>query len=118
MRQGTPSVTERMESELIARVAFFDRLSPDIAAASEDNLHRRFLPALAGQPGFVSGLWCKDADGNALSVSVWESAEALREGGAHANATPLLPGQREDQIASPDRVRLYEVTAFPGPVRA
>lgn len=102
---------------MIARVAFFDHFSPEIAAASQDNLDRRFLPALARQPGCVSGLWCKDADGNTLSITVWDTAEALRDGGARANATPLLSGQRADQIASPDRVQLYDVTAFSGPTQ-
>lgn len=102
---------------MIARIAFFDHLSPELAATSEDNLRRRFLPAIASQPGYVSGLWCKDPEGNALSISVWESEEALRDGGARANATPLLPGQQADQIASPDRVQIYEVTALSGPIR-
>lgn len=107
-----------MENALIARVAFFDRPSPEATAASEDNLHRRFLPAIASQAGFVSGLWCKDADGNALSITVWESVEALRDGGGRANATPLLAGQRADRIAGPDRVQMYDVTAFSGPISA
>jgi len=101
---------------MIVRVAYFDRLAEDRAAASEDNLRRRFLPAIASQPGYVSGIWCKDADGNALSITVWESGDALREGGTRANATPLLSGQRSDQIPGPDRVEIYDVTAMSGPM--
>jgi len=101
---------------MIVRVAYFDHLSKDLASSSEDNLRRRFLPAIASQPGYVSGIWCKDSEGNALSITVWENADALREGGARANATPLLPGQQSDQIAGPDRVVVYEVTAMSGPL--
>lgn len=100
---------------MIVRVATFEHLSAELATSSEDNLRRRFLPALSRQPGYVTGIWCKDAEGNALSITVWESEQALRDGGATANATPLLPGQRPEQIAGPDRVQIYELTAMSGP---
>ena len=96
---------------MIARIGTFRRLTPEQRAASEDNLRRRFLPALRAQPGFVAGYWLAGADGTLLSVTIWESVETMEEGGRRANAVPLLPDQVAEAIPSPDAVETFEVTA-------
>lgn len=35
-----------------------------------------FSPPISSQPGYVTGIWCKNANGNALSITVWESEQA------------------------------------------
>jgi hypothetical protein len=44
-----------------------------------------------------------------VSISVWESQEAMVRGGAAANATPLLPGQDPEKIPAPARVETFTV---------
>ncbi len=96
---------------MIARVGTFEHLSAEAEAASRRNLLDRFLPALQAQPGFVLGLWLAGEDGKSLSITVWESMEAMAMGAQRANATPLLPGQNPEQIPSPDVVEYFEVMA-------
>jgi heme-degrading monooxygenase HmoA len=97
---------------MIARIATFSSLTPETAAESRRNLLERFLPALKAQEGFVGGYWLRAEDGRQLSITVWESEEALRRGGAQANAVPLLPGQDPSKIPSPDHVESFEVVAI------
>ena len=97
---------------MIARIATFSSLTPEADAESRRNLLERFLPALKAQEGFVGGYWLAAADGRRLSITVWESEEALRRGGANANAVPLLPGQDPSKIPSPDHVESFEVVAI------
>jgi hypothetical protein len=96
---------------MIARIGTFQPLPPDVAAASRQNLLERFLPALQAQPGFVAGLWLEAADGRQLSITVWDSEEALRQGAARANAVPLLPGQDPAKLPSADTVETFQVVA-------
>ncbi len=96
---------------MIARIATFSSLTPETAAESRRNLLERFLPALKAQEGFVGGYWLRAEDGRLLSITVWESEEALRRGGERANAVPLLPGQDPSKIPSPDLVESFEVVA-------
>ncbi len=42
-------------------------------------------------------------------MSIWESQRAMEQGGAQANATPLLPGQRGEDIPNANRVEFWEV---------
>lgn len=97
---------------MIARIGTFLSLPPEAAAASRHNLLERFLPALKVQEGFVGGFWLADAEGRHLSITVWESEEAMRRGAARANAVPLLPGQDPAQIPGADSVELCEVVAM------
>ena len=97
---------------MIARIATISSLTPEAAAESRRNLLERFLPALKAQEGFVGGYWLTAADGRHLSITVWESEEAMRRGAAQANATPLLPGQDATKIPSPDIVEHFEVVAL------
>ncbi len=96
---------------MIARVGTFEHLSAEAAAESRRNLLERFLPALQAQPGFVLGLWLAGEDGKSLSITVWESMEAMALGAQRANATPLLPGQHPEKIPLPDVVEHFEVIA-------
>ena len=96
---------------MIARIGTFQPMPPDVAAESRRNLLERFLPALRAQPGFVGGYWLEAPDGRQLSITVWESEEALREGAQRANAFPLLPGQDPSRIPGADVVETFEVVA-------
>lgn len=96
---------------MIARIGTFLSLSPEAASASRRNLIERFLPALKEQEGFIGGFWLNGADGRHLSITVWESEEAMRRGADRANAAPLLPGQNAAQIPGPDTTELCEVVA-------
>ena len=84
-------------------------MAPNIAAESRRSLFERFLPALRAQMGFVAGYWLAAADGRQLSITVWESEEALQEGARQANAVPLLPGQDASKIPAADIVETFEV---------
>ncbi len=95
---------------MIARIGTFRGLGPAERAASEDNLRRRFLPALRAQPGFVAGYWLAGADGTLRSITIWQSEEAMRLGAERANAVPLLPGQDPAAIPSPSEVETFLVT--------
>ena len=97
---------------MIARIGTFLSLTPEAAAESRRNLLERFLPALKAQEGFVAGFWLNAPDGRHLSITVWESEEAMRRGATRANATPLLPGQDPAKIPSPDTTELCEVVAI------
>lgn len=96
---------------MIARIGTFLALTPEGAAASRRNLLERFLPALKEQEGFVGGFWLDGADGRHLSITVWESEEAMRRGATSANAVPLLPDQDPARIPSADITELYDVVA-------
>ncbi|GAC1658708.1 MAG: hypothetical protein NVS9B1_19210 [Candidatus Dormibacteraceae bacterium] len=93
---------------MIARVAFSDPVEPEIAAVRRENFVQRFKPALAGQPGLRGGYWLTDSDGRHISLTLWESTEAMEAGGRAASAAPLLEGFRPDLLPSP-RVEIYEV---------
>lgn len=96
---------------MIVRLATFTPMTPEVAAEARRNLLERFKPALASQPGFLAGYWGEAADGQQVSITVWESEEALHRGGAAANATPLLPGQDPEKIPSPERTELFTLIA-------
>lgn len=97
---------------MIARIGTFQGLGAEAAAESQRNLVERFLPALRVQAGFVLGVWLQGDDGKLLSITVWESEEALVMGAQRANATPLLPGQDPTKIPSPDTVEQFDVIAY------
>lgn len=86
-------------------------MPPDIAAESRRNLEERFLPALRSQEGFVAGYWLASEDGRQLSITLWQSEEALERGAQRANAVPLLPGQDPAKIPSADAVDIFQVIA-------
>jgi hypothetical protein len=95
---------------MIARIAYFEGLTEQQKAAQDDNVARRFKAAITSQPGIVALLYLEKEDGTRISLSVWESLEALKEGGTRANATPLLLGQRGEDIPSPDRFEIWHVS--------
>lgn len=99
---------------MIARIGTFEGLSAEAIAESQRNLQERFMPALRVQPGFVVGLWLEGEDGKLLSITVWESMEALTVGARQANATPLLPGQDPEKIPSPTFVEHFQVSTYTG----
>ena len=96
---------------MIARIATFPTLAPEIEAEVRRNVLERFMPALRAQEGFVAGYWVANGDGTWVSFSVWESQEAHERGGQRANSAPLLPGQDPAKIPAPTTVELYEVVA-------
>lgn len=96
---------------MIARIGTFNPMTPDVAAESSRNLLDRFLPALRSQEGFVAGYWLDAPDGRQLSITIWESEEALHEGTRRTNAVPLLLGQDPTKIAAADVVETFDVVA-------
>jgi hypothetical protein len=97
---------------MIARIATFRRLPPEISAEVRRNVLERFMPALSAQDGFVAGYWLANEDGTWISFSVWESEAAMERAGQRANATPLLPGQDPDTIPSPASTQVFPVVAY------
>jgi len=97
---------------MIARIATFPTLPPDISAEVRRNVLERFMPAIRAQDGFVAGYWLADADGTWISFTVWESEAAMVRGGERANATPLLPGQDANKIPSPTMMQTFPVVAY------
>lgn len=94
---------------MIVRIATFAPWTPEVEAEVRRNLLERFMPALLAQAGFITAYWATAEDGHPVSISVWESQEAMARGGAAANATPLLPGQDPEKIPSPERVETFTV---------
>jgi len=94
---------------MIARVNYFDGLTQEQKRVQEDNTTRRFKAAITSQPGLVALFYLERPTGDRVGISVWESQQAMEEGGARANATPLLPGQRGEDIPSPTRTEVWAV---------
>jgi heme-degrading monooxygenase HmoA len=94
---------------MIARFGYFEGLTEEQKRAQEDNGNRRFKAALTSQPGILAVYYVESQNGDRASISIWESKQAMEQGGAKANATPLLPGQRGEDIPSPSRVEIWEV---------
>jgi hypothetical protein len=94
---------------MIARVGYFEGLTEEQKKAQEDNANRRFKAAIASQPGIVALFFLEKPNGDRVSFSIWESQRAMEEGGVKANATPLLPGQRGEDIPNANRVEFWEV---------
>ena len=94
---------------MIARIGYFEGLTPEQEAESERNLRERFKPAISSQEGFIAAYWLRQSGGRIISFSIWESEDHLRAGGTRANAVPLLPGQTAELIPSPDRAEIWEV---------
>jgi quinol monooxygenase YgiN len=97
---------------MIARIATFPTLPPDVSAEVRRNVLDRFIPALRAQDGFVAGYWLADAAGTWISFSVWESEAAAQRAGERANAAPLLAGQDPNKIPSPATVQTFPVVAY------
>lgn len=96
---------------MIARVGYFEGLTEEQKKAQENNAAGRFKAAITSQPGIVALFWLERPNGDRVSISIWESKQAMEEGGAKANATALLPGQRGEDIPNPNRVEICEVRA-------
>jgi hypothetical protein len=93
---------------VIARVARFDSLTDDQRLAQKDNLRLRFKAAISEQLGFVAAFWLEKGD-DVISVSVWQSEETMQLAGGRANAVPLLPDQKGEDIPSPSTVETWSV---------
>lgn len=97
---------------MIARVGYFEGLTEAQQKAGRDNINRRFMAAITSQPGIVALFHLERPNGDRVSISIWESRQAMAEGGARANATPLLPGQLAEDIPSASRVEILEVRDY------
>jgi len=106
---------------MIARFGYFEGLTGEQKRAQEDNASRRFKAALIRQPGILAVYYVESPNGDRATISIWENKQAMEHGGAKANAAPLLPGQRGEDIPSPSRVEIWEVLdqfVAPAAVRA
>ena len=95
---------------MIARIGYFEGLTGEQIRIQDENYRGRFQPAMAAQPGFVASLILDAGSGRRLSVSLWASEADLEIGAGRANAEPLLPGHRGEDIPSPVRAEVYQVT--------
>ena len=93
---------------MIARIGYFEGLTEEQKMAQEANAPR-FKPAITSQPGLLSLFYLERSNGDRISISIWETLDAMTEGGVRANATPLLPGQRGEDIPSPNRTEILKV---------
>jgi hypothetical protein len=91
-----------------ARLAAFDPPGPAVEEAM-DNVRRRLAPALLKRPGFLAGYWLRRADGQVLSISLWETEGDIQSAERDLPSVPLEPGQEASKIPSPDHVDSYEV---------
>jgi heme-degrading monooxygenase HmoA len=83
------------------------------AAAADDGydaMAERMLELARGQPGFLGVESVRDADGCGITVSYWESQEAIRRWGAHAEHRLAQAGGRERWYAK-YRLRVCRVEA-------
>ncbi len=93
---------------MIARIAYFDNITPEQRAARALYFREQFLPALTAQDGFSAGYFLHQMQGDRVrlvSFTIWQSEDHLRLGEQRALATAPLPGG----MAYPDRVETYEV---------
>jgi quinol monooxygenase YgiN len=97
---------------MMARIATFPTLPPEMSAEVRRNVLERFMPAIRAQDGFVAGYWLADEDGTWISFSIWESEAAMERAGQRANATPLLPGLDPNKIPSPATTQILPVVAY------
>ncbi len=106
---------------MIARFGYFEGLTEEQKRAQEDNASRRFKAALTSQPGILAVYYIESPSGDRATISIWENKQSMEQGGIKANAAPLLPGQRGEDIPSPGRVEIWEVLdqfVAPAAVRA
>ena len=94
---------------MIARVGYFEGLTEEQKAAREDNARRRFKAAITSQPGILALFYLERPNGDRVSLSVWESQQAMEQGGVRVNAAHLLPEQRAEDIPGPNRVEIWQV---------
>ncbi len=94
---------------MIARFGYFEGLTEEQKRIQEDNANRRFKAALSSQPGILAVFYMERSNGDRVSITIWESQRAMEEGGAKANATPLLPDQRGEDIPNANRVEIWDV---------
>jgi heme-degrading monooxygenase HmoA len=94
---------------MIARVATFRFPTVRHRAEAERNGSERVGPALAAQPGFRAIYYGRTAELEAISISVFDSAELATAAGETMNAQPLLAGQTPELLPTPDSVAFYAV---------
>jgi heme-degrading monooxygenase HmoA len=86
------------------------------AAADSDgygDMAERMLELARGQPGFLGVESVRDAEGRGITVSYWESLEAVRRWGAHAEHRLAQAAGRERWYAA-YRLRVCRVDAERG----
>jgi hypothetical protein len=59
----------------------------------------------SSQPGILAVYYVESPNGDRATISIWENEQAMEQGGAKANAAPLLSGQRGEDIPSPAGLR-------------
>ncbi|HEX2682257.1 MAG TPA: antibiotic biosynthesis monooxygenase [Candidatus Dormibacteraeota bacterium] len=94
---------------MIARIAYSDPVDAETAATQKENFVQRFKPVLAKQPGLLGGFWLEDETGRHVSLTFWESKQAMEEGGRDASATPLIEGMRQEQLPKHTSIDVFEV---------
>jgi len=92
---------------MLARLGIFNSLSGEEWL---DNVKLRVAPATRRMHGYRGAFWLQDpATGKVISISFWESEEAMRSNGPGLQNVPLKPGQDPSKIPSADAQEFYEV---------
>lgn len=94
---------------MMASVAYFEGLTDEQKRIQKDNTERRFRAALTSQPGLVATYFLERPNGDGVAITIWESEQAMGEGMQNANAAPLAPGQKGEEIPSPTRREVLKV---------
>ena len=81
-------------------VVFRNRKRPDMDAAAYALDARRMADLAASQPGYIGFKSYTAEDGEVIALSEWESAEAARAWGRHADHAIVQGRGREDYYAS------------------
>src|SRR5260370_832559 len=78
---------------MIARIATFPTLPPDVSAEVHRNVLDRFMPALRAQDGFVAGYWLAYSAGSWCSFQDWEMEQTTHRGADVALTSHQRPSQ-------------------------
>lgn len=94
---------------MVARISYSTPASEEELAKRQENLQKRFKPALIQQPGLVAAFWLAAPDGRRGSITIWESQELMEAGGRAASAVPLLPGHAPEELPGPDQGQMVQI---------
>ena len=94
---------------MIARVARHRYPNRGLREEAERNRSGRVVPSIIRQPGFRATFYGRNAELEAFSIAMFDSAEAGAAAGAAMDAEPLLPGQTPEMLPTPGSITFCEV---------
>jgi heme-degrading monooxygenase HmoA len=104
---GGPSAQSTKGGAVHARVTHLEG-SPDRTDQGIKMIEEQIIPEAKKLPGFKGGYWCMDREtGKGMSITLWESLEALRA--TEQTAGQLRESARQEMDAPEMQVSVYEV---------